>query len=149
MRIIKSINTANLSTVSIQRDLLTTAAIACFNRLKAMCSYCICQKRQEKTCFFSVSKVKVSMGAPSIFLIPLRLKALNPAWNLPVHQRFLLGEKQPHLHTARSKYLNNASNYFNDFCQSWDSWAGNICLGFLFQILFWKAKCRTAAHVWA
>lgn len=131
MRIIKSINTANLSTVSIQGDLLTTAAIACFNRLKAKCSYCICQTRQEKTCSFSVRKVEVSMGAPSIFLIPPSLKALNTIRNFPVHaQILLLGEKQSHLHTARSKYVNNASNYSNDFCHSWGSWAGNICIFF-------------------
>lgn len=52
VRIIKSINTANLSTVSVQGDLLTAAVIACFNRLKAKCSYCICQMRREKNMLF-------------------------------------------------------------------------------------------------
>lgn len=149
MRIIKSINTANLSTVSIQGDLLTTAAIACFNRLKAKCSYCICQTRQEKTCSFSVRKVEVSMGAPSIFLIPPSLKALNPIRNFPVRaQMLLLGEKQSHLHTARSKYVNNASNYSNDFCHSWGSWAGNICIFFPNTLLEVKMqKCSMCSSL--
>lgn len=69
LRIIKSINNANLSAVSVQGDLLTAAAIACFNRLKAKCSYCICQTRQEKPCSFSVGRVEVSVGAHSVFLL--------------------------------------------------------------------------------
>lgn len=93
MRIIKSINTANLSTVSIQGDLLTTTAIACFNRLKAKCSYCICQTRQERSMLFLCQENGSVHGGSQLFLIPPSLKPLNPVWNFLVNaQMFYWGE---------------------------------------------------------
>lgn len=71
---------------------------------------------------FSVRKMGVFVGAPSIFLIPPSLKALNPVGNFSVHaQIFSLGGKTITVIYSQVKYVNNASNYVNDFCQSWDS----------------------------
>lgn len=136
MRIIKSINTANLSTVSIQGDLLTTTAIACFNRLKAKCSYCICQTRQERSMLFLCQESGNVHGGSQHISHTTKSESPKPCMKFSCEcSDVLLRGEQSHLYTARSKYVNNASNYINDFCQSWDSWAGNSCIFFSPNIL--------------
>lgn len=103
VRIIKSINTANLLTVSVQEGLLTSAAIIWFSILKAKCSYCICQTKQEKPRSLSVNG-GIHRGSQHVPPIPQFWKALqsyretlglNPVWNPPVcTQMLLLGKSK-------------------------------------------------------